>query len=118
MTRSCTVALIATALLVVPARRASAQSVGQDVKTGAHAVGGEASKIGKGTAKVAVKAADATADEGKKVGKGTAKVAVKAANATAGEGKKVGTYVKHRVSKPHRTTTTKRRTTTADTTAH
>lgn len=82
MPRSFAAALIALAALALPARHAAAQTVKQDVKTGAHAVGTEASKIGKGTAKVAVKAADATANEGKKV----------------------GTYVKHRVSKPHHRT--------------
>lgn len=91
MTRSFAAALVATATLAFPPQHASAQGVTQDVKTAASGVGNTASKVGKGTAHVAVKAADAT----------------------AGEGKKVGTYVKHRFTR-HRRPAAKRRTATPD----
>ena len=98
MTRTTAAALIAAALLAVPARHAAAQSVGQDLKDAGKDVGHAGATVGKGTAKLAKKGAKGVA----KGATATKNAVVTGADATADAGKKTGTYVKHRVTPHHK----------------
>ncbi|GJG86703.1 hypothetical protein tb265_18840 [Gemmatimonadetes bacterium T265] len=98
MKRTFAAALIAAAVVAVPARHAGAQAATKDtayhprnVKEAASNTGHEAKRVFKRSKKTVGKAAVDTKN-----------AVVTGADATAKAGKKAGTYVKHRVTPHHK----------------
>lgn len=87
-------ALVAATALALPARRAAAQSVGEDLKDAGKSVGHAGATVGKGTAKLAKKGAKGVA----KGAKATGHAVAKGADATADAAKDAGQYAKKRVT--------------------